>query len=242
MNPVRNSPVGGRIAKWPARLGRASNGVKTSKKAVIFVNGDLADPSRIKKHIDKRTLIIAADGGAAHALALGITPHVVIGDFDSISAKMRRALKKRGVQLIKHPRDKVHTDSGLALTLAKERGCREILITGIRGTNTDHFLGNLFLLAKKKFVSSRITIVEGREEMIVVRKKVRIEGKKEDTISLIAHGGRARGITTKGLFYPLKNALIRAGSSRGIRNHMTGRNAEISVRSGALLIIHCFNS
>ena len=211
---------------------------RTHKKAVVFGNGDLADVSRVRAHIDKDTLLIGCDGGAGHILSLGLTPHAVIGDFDSISARDDRALRHRKVEYIRYPREKLYTDTELGVALARKRGCREIILTGIRGTSTDHMFGNIFLLAKKKFASLNIKIIEGKEEMMLARKRIRIKGKIGDIVSLIAISGNASGITTKGLFYPIVNDALSAGSARGIRNRMTSKHAEITVRKGSLLVIH----
>ena len=165
-------------------------------------------------------------------------PHAVIGDFDSISSTTKRALRGKHVEYFRYPIDKLYTDSELGLALAIEKGCKECIITGIRGTATDHFLGNLFLLAKKKYASLKIKIVEGNEEIELVRSHIKITGKKGDAVSLIAVGKDAGGVTTKGLFYPLKNAVLKSGTAQGIRNRLTGRNAEIKLRRGALLVIH----
>lgn len=215
-----------------------AKGFGAAKKAVVFCNGDLADLSRVRKHIDKKTLLVGCDGGTAHILALGLTPHVVIGDFDSISPKIVRALKGKDVEQYRYPTDKLFTDSDLGVTLAMDRGCTEIILAGVRGTATDHFLGNIFMLAKKKFASLDLKIIEGQEEILLVRTRVRIRGMKGDDLSLIAIGTDARGVTTKGLFYPLKNAVLQSGTAQGIRNKMTGKYAEITLKKGALLVIH----
>lgn len=208
------------------------------RKAAILVNGDLADLSRVRAHIDKNTLLIGCDGGAAHILALGLTPHVVIGDFDSISSKVLRVLKQKNVELIRYPRDKLYTDTELGVALAMERGCRDIVLAGVRGTHTDHLIGNLSTLAKKKFAALSFKVIDGNEEITLVRKHIRIKGKNKDIVSLLPAGRGARGVTTKGLYYPLRNATIPSGSTRGLRNHMTGKHAEITVREGTLLVIH----
>ena len=215
-----------------------AKGFGAAKKAVVFLNGDLADLSRIPQHINKKTLLVGCDGGTAHILSLGLTPHVVIGDFDSISPKVVRALKNKKVEYFRYPTDKLFTDSELGVTLAMKRGCKEIILAGVRGTATDHFLGNLFMLAKKKFASLDIKIIEGREEILLVRTRVRIKGSKGDDLSLIAIGQDAEGVSTKGLFYPLKNATLKSGTAQGIRNKLTGKYAEITVRKGPLLVIH----
>lgn len=219
-----------------------------NKKAIIFCNGDLADLSRVGAHIDESTLLVGCDGGTSHILSLGLIPHVVIGDFDSISPKIERALsavggsssggKGKNVEYVRYPREKIWTDSELGLMYAIKKGCQEFIMTGVRGTATDHFLGNLYLLAKKKYASLKIKIVEGNEEIVLVRQHIRIRGKKGDAVSLIATGRNARGVTTKGLFYPLKNAVLKSGTAQGIRNCLTGKNAEIKLKKGAILVIH----
>ncbi len=210
------------------------------KKAIIFMNGDAADCSDIRKYIDKQTLLIGCDGGARHILALGLTPHVVVGDFDSISPKVLKSLERKRVELIRHPEDKSHTDSELCILLAKERGIRTIILTGVRGTHTDHMVGNLFLLTKKEFASLSMKIVESSEEIFVVRKRVRIEGKKGDLVSLLPMGHDACGVTTKGLLYSLRGETLFSGSTRSLRNRMTGQHAEITMRTGPLLVVHRF--
>jgi len=73
---------------------------------------------------------------------------------------------------------------------------------------------------------------------MLVRTRIRIEGKKGDDLSLIAIGQDAKGVSTKGLFYPLKNAVLQSGTAQGIRNKLTGKYAEITIRKGPLLVIH----
>jgi len=55
-----------------------------SKRIIIFANGDLPNPEKARALIHADDLIIAADGGTRHALALGLTPNVIIGDLDSL--------------------------------------------------------------------------------------------------------------------------------------------------------------
>ena len=61
--------------------------------AVIFLNGDKTDVSRVKNIIDENTLIIGCDGGTKHLLSLGFVPHVVIGDMDSLTKEIKSKLK-----------------------------------------------------------------------------------------------------------------------------------------------------
>ncbi len=212
--------------------------MKNDKRAIIFCSGDLSDVSRIKKYIDKNTFLIGCDGGTAHILSLGLTPHAVIGDFDSIASATKHVLKNKDVDYFRYPKDKIHTDSELGLMLAKERGYTQIIITGFRGTATDHMLGNLFLLFKKPYRGLDIRILDGKEEIRTVYKNIDISGNKDDTVSLVAIGEDAKSVTTTGLFYPLKDATLHVDTSEGLRNHLTGSRAKVGIRKGSLLVIH----
>ena len=82
-------------------------------RIVIFVNG-LFDPSTARALLPN-DIILCADGGANHALALGLTPSAVLGDFDSLTPETIRLLESKGVTLLRFPRDKDKTDLELTL-------------------------------------------------------------------------------------------------------------------------------
>ena len=54
------------------------------QRIIIFANGDLPDLNQARTLMRSDDFIICADGGTHHALALGLTPNLVIGDMDSI--------------------------------------------------------------------------------------------------------------------------------------------------------------
>jgi thiamine pyrophosphokinase len=56
-------------------------------------------------------------------------------------------------------------------------------------------------------------------------------------VSLIPVHGRADGISTTGLRYPLHAEPLLAGSSRGISNEFLGGSACVAVERGALLVV-----
>ncbi len=87
-------------------------------RTVIFLNGSLPDPESVQEMISPGDFLIAADGGARHALELGLVPSVVIGDLDSITDEDRRTLVASGTDIQVFPRDKDETDFELALRLA----------------------------------------------------------------------------------------------------------------------------
>ena len=192
------------------------------KRAVVFVNGELADISRLK--IKKTDLLIGVDGGTKHILK----PDLIIGDLDSI-----KAIPKNIPVLKLTDQDK--TDTQKALEYLVKRGCKEIILTGLLGRRLDHLIANLMSLSKYNF-----KIIEGNQEIFICRNKVKITGKKDDLISLIPLLGDCREVTTVGLKWRLQGCSLQAGSSRGVSNVMLGKSAQVSLKKGCLLVIHTF--
>jgi thiamine pyrophosphokinase len=69
-------------------------------KTIIFANGDPPSPELLR-HIDDGDIIICANGGTLHALALGLTPHTIVGDLDSLPEEIRATMEQAGVEKTK---------------------------------------------------------------------------------------------------------------------------------------------
>jgi thiamine pyrophosphokinase len=61
-------------------------------EAITLVGGGAVVRADLDAALARAPVVVAADGGVDHALAAGITPRAVIGDFDSISAAARARL------------------------------------------------------------------------------------------------------------------------------------------------------
>lgn len=208
------------------------------KKAIIFLNGDKSNILRVKNIIDKKTLLIGCDGGTKHILSLGAVPHVVIGDLDSLPAKLKKELKNYPVEFVKFSTRKDNTDSELAILFAIEKKYNHITIVGTLGSRTDHFIGNILMFSKPIFSTVHLKIIEGDQDLYVVRKQIHIQGKSGETLSLIPILSDAEGVVTKGLEYVLEDSVLPIGTTRGISNILTSPNVEISLKKGVLLVIH----
>lgn len=209
------------------------------KQAVIFANGNLSDLSQAKNIITNEDCIICADGGVKHVLKLGLTPHAVIGDFDSISTSLQKKLARKKIELIKYPKKKDETDFELAINFALEKKCHQIIIFGILGDRIDHLMANIFLLAKiqTENESVKIKIFEGNKEIYILNKEIIINGQIGDEVSLIPISKMLQGVITDGLEYPLKNETLVFGSTRGVSNVMNKTLAKITISKGVALIV-----
>lgn len=208
-------------------------------RAFIFANGQMNEPPAILKGLVPTDLVIAADGGTHHCAKLGITPTTIIGDFDSLQPRDLHTYKQAGVEFIEYPSRKNETDLELALQYAQQKNVGQVYIFGALGARLDMTLANILLLAHPSFSGIHISLLDGRQEIIVLRgnEQVDIPGHPGEPISLIPLAGDAHGITTFGLEYPLNNDTLYFGSSRGVSNVFERDHAQIKLRKGVLVCI-----
>ena len=209
-------------------------------RAVIFANGIIKHLPEPKAIIMPDDLLIAADGGASHFKALGILPNVLIGDLDSIHSDDLNELRTAGAEIIQHPSGKDQPDLELAFELAVDRGADEILVFGALGARWDMSIANILLLTLPELSGVKLKFIEENQEITLLRggEEFTLNGKKGDTLSLTALDQEVKGITLSGLEYPLKDGILRLGSTRGISNVLVENTATVYMKKGLLLCVH----
>lgn len=237
---IAPSPEGVFIAPpppfWFPKWGRAGEGVLT--RAIIFANGDAGGHVPVRAVIRPSDLLIAADGGAHHALALGLTPHLVIGDLDSLSLVDRAQLERAGARFEIHPAHKNETDLELAVRAAQRDGADEIVILAALGGRWDQTFANALLLAHPDFATLDVRLVDGASTLWVTRTRSVVRGAIGDTVSLLPLAGEAAGVTLTGFEYPLTDATLHFAETRGVSNTLVVEEATITLQRGILLVIH----
>ena len=179
----------------------------------------------------KGDYVIAADGGYAHCRAMGLRPDEVLGDFDSLTYIPQDAAV--------FPVEKDDTDSMLAVRRGLELGYRRFLLYGsLDGTRLDHTVANFQTLQFLADHGGEGYLV-GRDYIVTVLKAGTLRFPAESTgiLSVFCMGADARGVTLRGLKYPLENATLTAGFPLGVSNRFTGRSASVSLREGSLLLM-----
>jgi thiamine pyrophosphokinase len=209
-------------------------------KAVIVAGGEPHPADRA--HLADADLLVAADAGAHWLVAQGVTPHLVVGDMDSISPDLLAQLGAQGVAIERHPNDKDASDVELAVERAVGAGADQIVLIGaLGGERLDHELANLLVLADDAWSSTplELAVVHGPTRVLVLRGGARIElqGKTGDLVTLLPIAGAAEGVRTDGLRYPLGGETLRMGRSRGLSNVVEAAPASVSVERGILLVI-----
>ena len=195
-------------------------------RVALFLNGQaptkIPDLSQFKK-------IYCTDGAYGYLKRLNIVPDVVSGDFDSISTSEIPS----EIEVVVTP-DQNFTDFEKALEIILAENYTEVYVYGSSGMEHDHFLGNLSSGLKFK---DQLTILffDDFSYYFFTEKSIVLEGYKGRIISLFPFP-TAKGITTKGLKYPLVSEDLDLGIRVGTRNIAIEDEVEIEYKEGELLL------
>lgn len=202
------------------------------RRCVIIGGAGIRNYQTLWDYLNPDDFNIFCDSGLSHQEALGIEPHLIVGDFDS------HENPRLNVETIVLPCEKDDTDTVYAVKEAVKRGFDDFLLLGMTGGRLDHTLGNLSILLSLRAQGKRALLVDDYSEMEVVgREPAYIDG-RFPFFSLLNISGTARGIAVEGAKYPLRDAEILCTYQYGVSNEvLPGRRARVSVEEGELLLI-----
>ena len=206
-------------------------------KAFIYVGGSVY-PTNITEHPKADDLCIAADIGAENAKALGDTPDLIVGDFDSGRLDdLKKYFPKAEITVV--PAEKDFTDSELAIETAVAKGATEIVIIGGLDGRLDHTLTNISLLEALAKSRIYVTMTNGKNRVRYIENTSTLIPRSHfKYLSLIPRTDKVKGVTILGCKYPLENAnLTKSSQGLTISNEITENCAFIAVKKGALLIV-----
>lgn len=210
---------------------------------ILVANGALAPGAEARlRHAASRpdAFVVAVDGGGRHLLRMGIGPHWVTGDFDSLTEPERALLQARGARIVPTP-DQERTDLDKAIDVVRaERGARHVEVHAATGGRMDHLYSVLSTLVRHgKDIDVRL--VDDIGETFVVaggsdERVLRGDDLPGRTISLMALGP-VDGVETRGLRWPLHGEALEPGVRDGTLNVAVAEEVGIRVEHGSLLVL-----
>ncbi len=205
---------------------------------VIVVTGAAPLPRRAIDAVPTGAIVLAADGALDHALAAGLEPAALVGDLDSVSADgLDWAEAHATIQ--RHPPDKNHTDTELALATAADLNPQHLMLISGGGDRLDHTFAAIGALGASSLTS--IPVIDGwwGEQRLAVLHgpgRARLEVTPGTTVSLLAMHGPCSGVTIDGVRWPLDHADLGAAVGLGVSNEATADVVDVSVNAGVLTI------
>ena len=193
---------------------------------VVLVGGGQATPKALQKGLTLGRLCVAADGGAALAVAAGRVPDAVIGDFDSIPADVL-------AQIPQENRHRITEQDSTDFEKALSRIMAPVTIgVGFTGGRIDHQLATFHGLVA---LAHRPCVLMGDTELVFhAPPHIALPTAPGDVVSLFPMtpvAGRS-----KGLEWPIAGLAFDPARKIGTSNAATGP-LTLSFDSPGMLVI-----
>ena len=200
-------------------------------RCVIFTARCEGDP-RLAYAPRADDFVLCADGGWQIAARAGVTPNLILGDFDSSEAPPGAAAER-------FPVEKDDTDTMLCLKRGLSMGYGEFVIVGGFGGRLDHTLANLQTLLYARTRHARAELTDGVSwARVLVNESIAVP-RRPGHLSVFSMGDECRGVTLRGTKYPAEDVTLTHAFPLGVSNSFAADVAEISVEEGALLVMVC---
>ena len=202
---------------------------------LLFVGGEGPSKKQFKPYHDRDAFVIAADSGLLRALALGVSPDLVVGDMDSIP-DLGLLSQFPAEKIVKFPEEKDETDTEIGMRFMREKGIERITIVGGGAGRLAHLLGILMLFQRENEPHRWIT---AKEEVTVVQSFCRFDGCLGQIFSFFPLTESIDKMHSTGLKWPLDGLIWRAGQA-GISNIAIENVVTVAIEKGKLLSIREF--
>ncbi len=179
----------------------------------------------------KCELLIACDRGVLYTLWAGLTPHLIVGDFDSYTGPL-----PKGVSCIRLPKEKDDTDTMLAVKFALEQGCDSIALYCALGGRADHLLGNLQTLLFAARARAKAAIIGEKCKIDVLCGGKLTLPQQKGHFSVLSLSDEST-VSIHNAKYQIDSAQLTNSFPLGISNEWANGDAEVEVFSGAVAVI-----
>nr|WP_294670084.1 thiamine diphosphokinase [uncultured Ruminococcus sp.] len=202
-------------------------------RCVIISGSPDTNVEEIKSLCTSDDFIVCADSGYSFAKKAGLTPNLIIGDFDSLKEEL-----PQNTEVVKLNTHKDDTDTEHCVMECIRRGYKDFLLLGSIGGRTDHTFANIATLAfLSEYNYNGIARNNGEEIRILKEGSYEMNNKKGLIFSVFPYGCESVNVTYKGAEYILNNKTLTYNVSRGISNVFVDDEAEITINRGRAILL-----
>lgn len=203
------------------------------KTCMIIGSAPIEDGAIFQEFSADEAYVICADGGLDTALANGISPNLIIGDFDSVVA-----VPPDNIEIIRLPVAKDDTDMMAAIKEGFRRGYDNFVLLGALGGRFDHSYANLSALAYIVSLGGRAVLADNNCKIFLIHSsRITLTKMEGCTISVFPFGCPSCTVSYQGMLYPLTEHCLHSDTPLGVSNKIVQNTAEIIVHSGDALVI-----
>lgn len=207
--------------------------MNNSKKGIVILcDGDFPTRPELLEMLENME-VLCCDGAAATLLAYGVTPHVIVGDMDTLSP----ALQAQYADLIVRIEEQETNDLHKALCWVEQNAYTEVHVLGMSGKREDHFLGNLSQCdcwSREHPAMQVLAYSDYGRFMHIPSGDVEVSTQLGQAVSLFDWQGGAH-ISSQGLDYPLQGQVLPYIFS-GTLNRASGELLSLHVEAGSVML------
>lgn len=188
---------------------------------------------------DEIDIWIGADKGALSIIEHSLELDFAIGDFDSVDHNELSIIKKHAKIFEQYEVEKDFTDLELALEKAISLNPTFIYFFGVTGGRLDHTLINIQLLERVTRNEIQGIIIDNHN-MVELKDPGKYEIENDSyypTISFIPITKEVKNLSLDGFYYPLRNAILKMGSTLSISNKLMRKIGTFSFDEGIVLVV-----
>lgn len=203
--------------------------------ALILAGGPLRPSPRLLRKVAEADIVVAADGGLRHAIPLGVTPDLLVGDLDSVREEDLMVWSDLPTE--RHSPDKDALDLELAIEAARARGATRIRVIGAFGGRFDQTLATAWIAARYAEQGVDMSLLDGIHDAYPLPAGAAFDDEvgRGTVFSLLSVSERSR-VDVEGADYPLSDAELPRGVGLGLSNVAHDR-LKVAVRDGLVLLI-----
>lgn len=199
-------------------------------KCVIISGAPEGDISYYNEYL-QNAYVICADSGYKKCLSSGVKPDLIIGDFDSSD---KPDIDCEIITLMSHKDD---TDTFHCVSVAIERGFKDIIILGAIGSRVDHTYSNILCLTYCYDNGISCVVINNNNHISIREGSFALKKGKYKYFSMFALFERCEGLSIKGAEYELDNVALLPSSQLNQSNEFKGEIVNIEIKKGKIILI-----
>ncbi len=206
----------------------------TATAFTILLGGPLTMTDRLAAQL-AGTRVIAADGGMRHAGAIGLTPELWVGDFDSTPDALIAAWPD--VPREPYPPAKNETDGEIAVAAARMRGARRLILAGaLGGERSDHAFQHLLHGLHLAETGLDVLLTSGEEEAVPLLPGITEVHLPKGCLFSVLGLDALTDLSIAGARYALDRFAVPFGSSRTLSNVAEGP-VQLTLGTGRAMLL-----
>lgn len=183
----------------------------------------------VRRWAESANIVIAADGAANGLVQVGVVPHHVVGDLDSLDPQLRPLLPD-----VVEDSDQETTDCDKLLAFAARQGADSITLVGLEGDRLDHVIGATHS-ALRSALNVRLALRRAMGYVVPPGPALLVPSRPGQTVSFLPMV-ECLNVEMLGVFWPPKRTLSPLGAT-SISNAATGKMVSIQIETGVGILI-----